>query len=172
MHVIPPAPRITLARGSVCIGVFATLQDVGRYVGMATVRDLVYRQRDESFATPWYAVDLPAPPGLVVRDGDDITVSWYEVLRACRELERRRKKRDRFETWNGNGPVPGTGRRKNYRFMRRPRTTQELRLAAGVVFEDDEPEWRGRRRNVPTAYDDIILHRDHSWKRHRRTQWK
>jgi hypothetical protein len=40
------------------------------------------------------------------------------------------------------------------------------------VVEDDEPEWRARRRNVPTVYDDIILHRDHSWKRHRRTRWK
>lgn len=172
MHVIPPVPRITLSHGSVRIGVFASLQDVGRYIGVAAVRDLMHRQRDAAFVAPWYSDAVSSPPGLVVRDGDDVSVTWYEVFSACRPLERRRKSRDRLETWNGSGPVPGTGRRKNYRILRRPRTTQELRFAAGVVFEDDEPEWRARRRNVPTVYDDIILHRDHSWKHHRRTQWK
>jgi len=171
MHVISPAPRITLARGAVRIGVFATLQEVGRHVGMATIRGLVYRQREEALETLWYTATLPSPAVLTVHDGDDVAVSWYEVLQACRDFDRR-KYRGRLETWSGIGPVPGTGRRRNYRCMRRPRTTQELRLASGVVFEEGEPEWRPRRRNVPTMWDDVLLHRDHSWKRHRCTQWK
>lgn len=62
-------------------------------------------------------------------------------------------------------------------WLRRPRTTQELREWHGANAEHCEdgmiPRPRGRRRHIPTAWDDIHTGKvQRSWKRHRKTQWK
>jgi len=49
-------------------------------------------------------------------------------------------------------------------YDRRMETMAERRAIAGVVKEDGEPEFRGRRRNVPQPWDDIIARRSLSWK--------
>lgn len=172
MHVIPPAPsRVFLVRGGLRLHVFTSLLDLGRHLGLAALRELAYAEHRGEPAVSWYAVDVVLPAALVVRNEAGDVLTWREVLRACRELAPR-KARDRFHTWNGEGPVPRTGRRRNYRFKRSIRTTQELRMIAGVLPEEGEPAWRGVRRNLPTAWDDLFPHRDRSWKRHRRTRWK
>lgn len=52
---------------------------------------------------------------------------------------------------------------------RRPRTAQELRENL-----DCEVPVRGKRRKLPTAWDDLSFSKagDRSWKRHRTTQHK
>lgn len=80
-------------------------------------------------------------------------------------------------------PVPYTGRRHWAYPFRHPRTQQERRTLRG---QDDVDVWggenllahfpverMGRRRWIPTAWDDICrASAGHSWKRHRRYQWK
>jgi len=74
-------------------------------------------------------------------------------------------------------PVPNCGRR-HYRHSshRRPRTTNERRLAALTVTEDGEVPPRPRRgaNTLPSSYDDIsyLGERNRNWKRYRRSQWK
>jgi hypothetical protein len=62
------------------------------------------------------------------------------------------------------------------RSLRRPRTAQELRAWFGDDAECREcpelPPVRRKRRKVPTAWDDIWVKQDRSWKAHRKTQWK
>lgn len=52
--------------------------------------------------------------------------------------------------------------------MRRPKTLGELRVAAS----GDEIPLRAKRGNIPDAWDDMNVHRERSWKRHRKTQYK
>ena len=69
-----------------------------------------------------------------------------------------------------NGPVPYTGVRHWGHYHRKVRTTQELR-----ANEDHKEFTRGKRRNLPSWYDDVrIAERDnkYSWKKQKkRKQW-
>lgn len=62
-------------------------------------------------------------------------------------------------------PVPGTGRRR-WRFgtcFKSPHTLAEARLSQP---DPDVPPPRARRNqaNLPTAWDDIVVRRQRSWK--------
>jgi hypothetical protein len=74
-------------------------------------------------------------------------------------------------------PIPHTGRRRRFRYMRHPRTTNERR----AYFHDEISEYqirvRGRRtsKNLPEAWDDMLrsdTYNHKNWKHHRRHQWK
>jgi hypothetical protein len=77
-------------------------------------------------------------------------------------------------------PVAGVSRRRWGRFYRRVRTQGELRDLAGLETDlRDLEEFpvrvkiRGRRKTLPTAWDDIMVSgKGRGWKHHRRTQWK
>lgn len=77
-------------------------------------------------------------------------------------------------------PVPGVRKRRWGRFFRRVRTRGELRDLAGLEADlRDLEEFpvrvkiRGRRKTIPTAWDDIMVFgKGRGWKHHRRTQWK
>ena len=49
-------------------------------------------------------------------------------------------------------------------YARHMETIAERRAAAGVVKEEGEPEFRGKRRNLPEPWDDIHAQRSLSWK--------
>lgn len=49
-------------------------------------------------------------------------------------------------------------------FLRHPRTTQEIR----ANLDKNDPLIRGRRRNLPTAWDDLFVRHQKSWKYLRR----
>jgi len=82
---------------------------------------------------------------------------------------------DRYNNWNGQGPVPGTGKKTFSHCWRHPKTLAALR-ASYVCKEDMEPEMRGSRKRgiLPTAWDDYRRSSlyDRSWKRFRKTQYK
>lgn len=84
-----------------------------------------------------------------------------------------------YKFWNGEGAIPGTGKRKRYgRWLRSPKTTAAIRSSLSVVKEDGEPEFRGARRRgyctLPTRWDDIYKesYQDRNWKGFRKQQWK
>lgn len=80
--------------------------------------------------------------------------------------------------WNGEGAVPGTGKKTYGNYFRHPKTLAALREACEIKRDEDEifVPVRGRRRKgyVPSSWDDI--HRSDigvkCWKRHRKTQYK
>lgn len=83
----------------------------------------------------------------------------------------------RHEYWNGEGAVPGTGKRGHYRYIRSPRTLCMLKDASSEI-DDDEIEYnvinRRPKGNITTSWDDKGRS-DWSiknWKRHRKTQYK
>lgn len=79
-----------------------------------------------------------------------------------------------------NGPIPGRGRRRMGRFYRHMKTRQELGYLEGLEADMQDAEdfpvrvkIRGRRRNLPTLWDDRIMsRRGDSWKNYRKTQYK
>jgi hypothetical protein len=56
------------------------------------------------------------------------------------------------------------GKSHSTTYDRRMETMAERRAIAGVVKEEGEPEFRGRRRCIPNPWDDIITRRSLSWK--------
>jgi hypothetical protein len=77
------------------------------------------------------------------------------------------------------GPVPGIHRRKKRRWFRHPRTTSERRANSATRTTKETVEYHGvvlklrrKRRKLPSAYDDLFVDRQRSWKKHRRTQQK
>lgn len=69
-------------------------------------------------------------------------------------------------------PVPKTGKKRWTfgRWYKRPKTTQELRW--NEAYEDFT---RGKRRNLPVAWDDYErsdVRNRRNWKQNRKTQWK
>lgn len=77
-------------------------------------------------------------------------------------------------------PVPGVRKRRWGRFYRRVRTRGELRDLTGLEADLRDVEElpvrvkiRGRRKTIPTAWDDIMVFgKGRGWKHHRSTQWK
>jgi len=78
-------------------------------------------------------------------------------------------------------PVPWTGRSKNGRLFRHPRTTNERRAhfsneATRENLESYGVAFKVRRKRsphmLPTAWNDISRLHQRSWKEHRRTQRK
>lgn len=111
----------------------------------------------------------------IIRDdeGNSVTHGEFAAL-----IAKRRKiywPRVMWEQWNGEGTVPGVGRRRGGHYFRRLKTTNERRWSIPVV-EDGEPAPRARRshKNLPNAWDDyqISSRADRNWKRFRKTQWK
>lgn len=49
-------------------------------------------------------------------------------------------------------------------YDRKMETMAERRAVAAVIKEEGEPEFRGRRRNLPNPWDDIHARRSLSWK--------
>lgn len=80
----------------------------------------------------------------------------------------------RYLYWNGEGPVPWTGKRSGGRWLRRIGTTQERRMAQSLDPDEPAPRAARNEKNLPNSWDDysIAAREDINWKRHRKTQWK
>jgi hypothetical protein len=78
-------------------------------------------------------------------------------------------------------PVPGIHRSRRGRILRHPRTTNERRAALATrnsreflqVYDTVFKLRRKRTSNaLPSAYDDLFIRYQRSWKKHRRSQRK
>lgn len=73
----------------------------------------------------------------------------------------------------GYGPVPGVHKPAGGHVCRRLRTMNAIRQS--VVIEDDiAPRAKRSSNTLPDSWDDHLIsaYGNHSWKRHRKTQWK
>lgn len=80
-------------------------------------------------------------------------------------------------SWNGEGAVPGTGRRHGGHYHRRPKTQGERRINQflGEEHEDGAPRVRAKRssHNLPDSWDDLSReHERRTWKAYRRHQYR
>ena len=113
----------------------------------------------------------------VLRDHEGEVVCVEQCEAVWREIRQPAPWRyGRYRFWNGQGPVPYTGKHGTGHWYRRIRTFGEHRAAVGVVREAGEPAFRAARtrHNLPSAWDDqrVVARKDRSWKRFRTTQWK
>lgn len=149
---------------------------------MDELLDLVRNDPIIDHGSPSLDADFPAElhGGWLVRDFYGRVVHWRDLdppfaARAAAILRQRRLRRAPRHVFR-RGPVPGTGKPtgRSICYFRNPRTTAVLRANASLDQTDDEesPPARGRRRDLPTAWDDIPRTRDRSWKRQRHTQWR
>jgi hypothetical protein len=74
--------------------------------------------------------------------------------------------------WNGDGPVPFTGKSSGGYCFRRPQTMQERRWGQAADTDDIAPRARRNPANLPNAWDDeqISARGNRSWKSFRRYQ--
>ena len=72
------------------------------------------------------------------------------------------------------GPVPGTGKRRTYRYFRRKIATFTDRRDAYLGLEEGGPPVRAARNdvNLPDGRDDISRCLTRCWKKTRRHQWR
>ena len=114
----------------------------------------------------------PSLANFVMRDeaANKITADDFYQLNSALCQKQLRRSRSR-QSWNGKGPVPGTGRSASGHYFRRPRTFNERRLSQAIA---SEPAGRSKRNRIPSDFDDIAIASRgvRSWKRHRNHQWK
>lgn len=82
----------------------------------------------------------------------------------------------RFGTWNGDGPVPGTGHSRHRYIMYRRMHTVAAKRESFVIEADGEPKMRAARsgKYLPDSWDEYFrsCNRDVNWKRFRKNQYK
>lgn len=69
-------------------------------------------------------------------------------------------------------PVPFLIRRRTWIWLRHPRTKQENSYNQTEKTEEYSGKIRKSRKNLPTAWDDLPIRLQRSWKKHRKTQYK
>lgn len=108
---------------------------------------------------------------LVDAEGQPVDLCW--LGRLLQRYEATAHERRACQPGFRRDPVKGVSKwRGGRRMFRHPRTTAMLRQVAGREIEDLEPDFRGRTKNLPTAWDDQFARPEHSWKNHRRQQWR
>lgn len=150
MVVITPLQKaFVLVRPDGSYQRFASKEDALRIYGYS-----YFRERLDSGAG--YA--LLDPSGRPLRAYEDLWPTYWSWAR--------------WGPWNGQGPVPGTGRRRGRQPLRRPQTLSARREAAAYLSEEGEPAARPCRRKLPTSWDDMCRadYGVRSWKAYRKTQ--
>lgn len=183
MHVIPPhQPSVTLYSPEGALRTFKSGEAAVRELGSAWLRRNVHPRLLSEEELYWAKKRSWLPvENFCMRDeaGDPVLVS--ELL-AQSKVKQQWRPFSRYLmsalTWNGEGPVPGSGRSRfnRGRTLREPRTQAARRQAALVLLDDGEVPPRAKRNanNLPTAWDDVYIHSldNDNWKRYRKTQYK
>jgi len=156
--------------------VFHLIDRAGRRQAFATLDALAEAVGNRAWVGPDFDPDRPDAPARIrwrALDDHDLGVEDERLdaaFAARAEAWRRRWRRLLAEIPFRAAPVPFTGRRGGWVGFRRPRTTAEI--AANAAALDDGIPVRGRRRNLPSAWDDLPRQVQRSWKAHRRTRWR
>lgn len=107
---------------------------------------------------------------------------FYEIIRRERNNRNIFKSHYNWRYWNGEGSVPGTGKKGYRRYYRRPKTMNARKAAAETLFASDDDIYdifipvRSSRSmwRLPNSWDDIprASNSSNNWKRFRTTQYK
>lgn len=180
-----PVGPVTLKSAHGHVWAFSTLVEAAAFIARSGHK-VLDQPPDAIIETPHPSWALS---GVVAFDACGLIVPAWKVLEAGQGVEVPRRS---FARW-ARGPqaydherdfrkasMPGVRRRRWGRFYRRVRTHAERRDLIGLEQDMADLEEfpvrvkiRGRRKNVPTAWDDIVIRgKGRGWKHHRRTQWK
>ena len=180
MYTVPPSPSaVSLFSRSGLTRVFSSLRQAYRELGYAWIAQHVRAQFIEFTHVERYAdATLPAHPlyqraAFILRDdaGAALTAGDFNPFLPSYTFRRF----SRFASWNGEGPVPGTAKRRGGRSYYRRIGTMSERRAAQAFSEYGEPAPRAARSSsyLPNSWDDIQRSRQgNGWKRQRSHQWK
>lgn len=168
MHIIPPyEPKVILTTWEGITRTYASRKVALNALGINYIRYRVHGRVDAELR--WSTLVTEHGRQLCAADFDDLLElddSWRNRIYFRRSAE----------FWNGYGAVPGTGVSRGGYCHRRPKTMNERRQNAFWDAEAGEPRARGARRpsSLPHSWDDLSIgsYGHHSWKRHRKTQWK
>lgn len=181
---------LLVTRGkSVDFSTFATLDDLAKHFHRFFVHtkemDLILSNRlpgSVHVREPHDIVPQLVPFNVEAFDGMSV-LKTDDLLRHGRnlwDLESRtwRNSRfySRFQGWNGEGPVPGTGKRVRYsrHWLRFPQT-QRARRDSCRPLDEGEPKVRAKRNfhHLPSSWDDVSRSKPCSWKNQgkRRKSW-
>ena len=188
MIVIPPyQTAVSLFHKDGSVHVYATLAEAKKQLGLRWIAQNVGAHFREYRYTPQYfsyGESCPPIPGEAVYDerdyvmrddfGQPLTHADFASLAPKRPYVYRWEMK--YRLWNGEGPVPGSRKRRGGRhYCRRLRVVRTLRQSY-PVYEDFEVAPRGHRssRNLPDTRDGhlVAAREDRSWKRYRKTQYK
>ena len=169
MHIIPPyEPKVILTTWEGITRTFASRKVALNALGINYIRHRVHNRVDAELR--WSTLVTEHGQCLSAADFRDLFAEENPLWHLSFALRRAHR------TWNGEGPVPGTGVGRGGHCHRRPKTMNERRQNAFWDGEAGEPRARGARRPsmLPHSWDDLSIgsygHR--SWKRNRKTQWK
>lgn len=184
MHIIPPfLPGVTLRHRDGAICRYTSIHAVFKALGSRWLRDnlgfdleplrvCTCHQVGPRFDDP---LSVAQPAWSIAFDsGEPILASDFGRLVAVRPFPFWDR---RYGTYNGFGPVPGSGRRRRRaHYFRRIRYIGERRTVAFVLDEDGETPPRSKRNgaNLPDSWNDydIAARNDRNWKRFRKTRWR
>lgn len=131
-----------------------------RMSGYVTYREEVYVGHEYVLRDDW---------GNALTHADFYDLHWERV-------RKNKRRRSVYATWNGEGPVPGTGFRPAGRHQYRHLQHMNARRAAETFKEDGEVPVRAKRgpHSLTNPWDDYYVEarRNNNWKRYRRTQWR
>lgn len=173
-----PIGPVTMESNHGSVWVFDTLFEA--------IQKKIYGQFVESFDEPVHADDRARYFGdlYILRDECGVVIPLWRIAQEAQGYTPpvRPWRRSLYdpEAHFRNGPVSFTGKRRWGRIFRRVGTRGEIRDLVGLEAEmEDHEEFpvkvkiRRRRRNLPTAWDDLTIRgKGRGWKHHRRTQWK
>jgi hypothetical protein len=173
MHVIPKhQTSVTLFGRDGSVRLFDTRSAALRELGASFIR----YQAGPDFKTPRvpnHRFDLEWCTSfytfvLVDDSGKAMSIADFEYLIPPRKPSRWSRDFGEYGV-SHPGSKPSNGH-----YHRRPKTTAEKRMYSLVLSEDLEPPVRPSRSpsNLVDTWDDVYLHREKSWKRHRKTQYK
>ena len=180
MYTVPPiSSAVSLFSRSGLTRVFTSRADALRVLGYRWIGDNVKAHFVEFASAPRYADPcLPAQrvyqlADFILRDdiGAVLTAGDFNDLLPAYKSRRL----SRFATWNGQGPVPGTAKRRGGRhYFRRIGTLPERRAAQDfTAYGEPLPRAARSSANIPNSWDDISHSRQgNGWKRQRDHQWK
>lgn len=184
MHTIPAyTPSVTLSMSDGSSRTFKSLRAALDELGMRWIAKNLgeHFYLFNGFAVSWAKSGCVRTPtyrmaNAIMRNdlGDVITLTDFQALIARRPRHSLRSSYWVNPFWDGQGPVPGTSKRRRGHYFREISTTPARRLAQRVDRAEPAPRAKRNAANLPSSWDDlgIAAREDRSWKRHRRTQWK
>lgn len=104
--------------------------------------------------------------------GDPLTAESFAFLRAKRSIHHANRQ---FRHWNGDGPVPGTGKPTGSHYFRNIRHVNAKRGAQHLATEGEiSPRAKRTMNTLPDAWDDlpVAARRCRNWKRYRKNQYR
>lgn len=122
-----------------------------------------------------YKFEKNVLPNLVIFDECGLEIPQSILKLEFEKIEKFKEKKKRKYKFR-DGPVPGISGKWSWNYYRNPKTLNEIKGNAENIAYEVKKEYgislKGRKRNLPSSWDDIYRNDLRSWKKTRKTQYK